>query len=87
MRYLDNLDYEKLQQVEEKGQYLKAIQMLIEDVKYNYDRVPKDNNLINIYTSIAYLGKENGLMPKTEEKILAVVKKQRESFIKVFEEI
>lgn len=87
MEYLDNLDYGKFQQAQEKGQYLEAIQMLIEDVKYNYNRVPKDGNLKNIYTSIAYLGNENGMMPKTEEKILNIVKMRRKSFIKAFEEI
>lgn len=89
MKYEVRFDSKEIENLESQEKYLVAINLIISEVKYNYDiiksKVGNIGELSEIYTSISYLGNDNGLMPETEKRILKLVKLNREKFKKIYE--
>lgn len=89
MKYLLKIDNFEIELLEKEEKYLEIINLFIDEMKYNYELIKEKTNditeLVELYNSVAYLGKNNSLMPKTEKRILNLVKGSREKFINIFE--
>lgn len=84
MNYEVKVDKELMQKLEENEKYKDLIKLLVEEMKFNYDKLDntceKFEELKDLYTSIAYFSPDNKLVSGIDKDILFLVKYKREIF-------
>ncbi len=77
MDFMDELPVALIEQLREKREYLKAIEVVVATMRSNLIRMEavygKDAELRSHYNAVSYFGKDSGLRPETEERILQLV--------------
>jgi len=88
MGYKIKLEKEYIEKLESEEKYSELIQLLLDEIRYNYENIKKENKNIDdikeIYESISFLGKNKELKKQTMINMVDYLKINRENFIKIF---
>ena len=82
MKYTENFKHELIDKLLKEENYFEAINILIQDVKFNYYKKPEILELTEIYNSIAYMTDEKSF---SDKQTYEHVQYMRHLFIEIFE--